>query len=391
MAKLKVLYIGGFDLPDNNAAAQRVIGNSKLFRDSGFEIMLVGLTRNLTRINKTFAYNDFKYINLKYPQNYREWLTYLFSIKAYEKIISTYKPNIIIAYNHPAIALHRLQTYGCHHNVIIIGDCTEWYEPQGNFLFRIIKGLDVSLRMKIIHKRLDGLIVISDFLHQYYLNNNKPLLLLPPLVDKKELKWKLANNQSNRYCNLNPDELNIIYAGSPGKGNKDRLDIIIDALDKIKFNTNHPLKFNIIGISKDDYKRIYFKDDICIPSFVHFGGRISHFDVLCKLSQSDFQLFVRENNLVNTAGFPTKFVESISSKVLVLTNYSSDLRQYLDEGKNGFSLDITSEENLIDSLQYVFNYSPSYLRTLKGKIDSNLFDYRNYINSSNKFWQSLLY
>ena len=28
-----IVYIGGFDLPDNNAAAQRVLANAKLFRD----------------------------------------------------------------------------------------------------------------------------------------------------------------------------------------------------------------------------------------------------------------------------------------------------------------------------------------------------------------------
>ena len=32
-----IIYIGGFELPDKNAAAQRVIGNSKALRDLGYE------------------------------------------------------------------------------------------------------------------------------------------------------------------------------------------------------------------------------------------------------------------------------------------------------------------------------------------------------------------
>src|SRR4051812_34882129 len=37
-----VLYLGGFDLPDKNAAAHRAIGNSKALRDLGFRTILVG-------------------------------------------------------------------------------------------------------------------------------------------------------------------------------------------------------------------------------------------------------------------------------------------------------------------------------------------------------------
>ena len=32
-----ILYLGGFELPDKNAAAQRVMANAKLLREMGFD------------------------------------------------------------------------------------------------------------------------------------------------------------------------------------------------------------------------------------------------------------------------------------------------------------------------------------------------------------------
>ena len=38
-----IVYIGGFELPDKNAAAQRVISNAKIFRKLGYHVIYVGI------------------------------------------------------------------------------------------------------------------------------------------------------------------------------------------------------------------------------------------------------------------------------------------------------------------------------------------------------------
>ena len=43
----KVLYLGAFELPDKNAAAQRVISNGKLLREMGFEVTYVGISKDI--------------------------------------------------------------------------------------------------------------------------------------------------------------------------------------------------------------------------------------------------------------------------------------------------------------------------------------------------------
>lgn len=377
--KKRILYIGGFDLPDKNAAAQRVIANAKLFRDLGYEIILVGLDKNIHETEE-FVYEEFRCFNLVYPKTRLDWMKYLCSKSLYLDYIERFSPNIIIAYNHPAVALRNLLRYTKKNNIKLLSDCTEWYEPQGNFIFRQIKGFDIWYRMRIVHPQLDGLIVISSFLYNYYKQQNvKALLQLPPLVDKKEDKWIEAAKHKEI-----EETINFIYAGSPGLGNKDRLDMIISAMDKAISQYNLSWKLTIIGIAEDIYRKIY-KINKQIPSFVVFKGRRTHKEVLQHLMNSDFQIFIRENNLANTAGFPTKFVESQSSGLMVLTNHSSDLKDFLLEDKNGYLLDISSEETLNESILRISKFKKNDILLKKKYIDTEVFDYRKYSNKARLF------
>ena len=166
--------------------------------------------------------------------------------------------------------------------------------------------------------------------------------------------------------------------------------MIIRALEKLSIKESIEISFNVIGMTEDQYRITYqiAKDDP-IPSYVCFLGRISHVEVIRQLKCSDFQIFLRENNLANTAGFPTKFAESISAGVMVLTNHSSDLKEYLFDGENGFTLNISNEQSLVESLRNPLTLSKKEIREKKMKIDKNTFDYRNYINKAKDFFQNI--
>lgn len=44
MHKGTILYVGGFELPDKNAAAHRVLSNAKIFRELGYNVFFAELT-----------------------------------------------------------------------------------------------------------------------------------------------------------------------------------------------------------------------------------------------------------------------------------------------------------------------------------------------------------
>ena len=46
MAKGTIIYMGNFALPDKNAAAHRVMINGKIFKDLGYRVAYLGVTRD---------------------------------------------------------------------------------------------------------------------------------------------------------------------------------------------------------------------------------------------------------------------------------------------------------------------------------------------------------
>lgn len=364
-------------MPDRNAAAQRVLANAKAFRDLGYKVLLLGLSKDENNRNPS-TYEGFDYLNIKYPTTFLEWLKYLTSIHQFNNYLKL-NPSIIIAYNYPSIALNKLNNWGKKKGVKIISDSTEWYQAKGNFIFRIIKNADTYYRMKYVHLKLDGLIAISEYLFNYYSNKMQNVVKIPPLVDVKMNKW----NSLNSLENSNNKNIKLVYAGSPGTGNKDRLDIILKLLSEIFIeNTSINFTFTIIGLTKKQLSSS-FKVDVPenIKDKIIFKGRLSHINALNEIKKADYNLFLRDDNLVNKAGFPTKLVESITCGTPVLTNSTSNIKDYIDVGKSGFILDISTDNSLKESLINVLKLPKEKVNNMKAySRNLNLFDYRNYLD-----------
>jgi glycosyltransferase involved in cell wall biosynthesis len=107
-----------------------------------------------------------------------------------------------------------------------------------------------------------------------------------------------------------------------------------------------------------------FKTDASEYSFAKILGCKPNTEALKIVKRSDFSIFLRDNNLVCTAGFPTKFSESIACGTPVLTNLSSDLGKYLIEGKNGYIMDISSEDKLDESIIRAFSTPMNELKKM---------------------------
>lgn len=378
----KVLYIGGFDLPDGNAAAQRVVANSLLFSSLGCDVLLLGRTENKQFLERPFEYQGLACYNYQRPTSLGGWIQTVSSISQYVRFIDNFNPDCVIAYDFPSIALLRLKRFCNKRGIVIIADCAEWHKAMGSGWFNVVKDLDTAFRMRFVHKTLDGLIVISQYLEHYYSGSVKNILNLPPLVDKNDPKWDAATRDKPRY----EEQRSLIYAGTASK--KDRLDIIINSLGKVQLESGISFRFDIVGSTEKRFRTIYpgFKD---IPSNVFFWGRIEHMRVLSMLAGHDFQIFIREKTRSNMAGFPTKYVEAVSSGVLVIANDISDLREYLIDGDNGYVLDLENETTLTDQLIRILSMPSSSIIQMKSRIDKNMFDYRQYSSKTRIFLERL--
>ena len=364
--KLKtILYVGGFVLPNGNAAAQRVMANAKLFSSIGYGVVFINYSKAISEPRKTI-YCGFECF--EFPKMGRS----LFSNLEVNRIADILEVRrdicLIIAYNYPAPFLARLIRVCRRRKVLCVGDVTEWYRARDvAFPKSLLKFIDTTVRMRILQPHMDGLIVISNYLKKYY-DACVPTILLPPLVDISEEKWMLPVSSS---C----EDYRLVYAGKPSK-TKERLDLITKAV--VSLPDTMTVRLEIVGVTSDEFAQIYgyaVNDDRVV-----FHGRVSHEEALSYVKQADYSVIIRDDNRVTRAGFPTKFVESVSCGTPVICNDNSDLKQWVEKSKCGF---VIAEESLTKGIQLAISEEPpNFMR--------DIFDFHRFITQTKSFLEQVM-
>ena len=357
----RVLYSGGFELPDKNAAAQRVMANALLLRKMKYEVSFIGISKDIKKA--PHIVNGFISNPVSYPMGITKWVYQILSFVDATIIIKN-KPDYVVLYNFPSIASLRILRI-CHkHGIKVFQDITEWEEPQNKNVRDYIRWLDVNLRMHYCLKKMDGIIAISKFLYNYYSSYTK-CILVPPTIDIENKKW-------NRNSKITTSSVvRLIYAGTAGFGVKDRLDIIVNAVSQ--FSNMH---LDVYGMTESEYILGYGNLPQECTNIV-FHGRVSHIDALFAVQNADFQLLIRDKNRKNNAGFPTKFVESMACGTPLIATLTSNIADYILDSKNGF---VVNDYNELDSvLQKISEMPKSDIIKMKNSCRNlNVFDYRNY-------------
>ena len=361
-----ILYIGGFELPDKNAAAHRVLAVAKMLRAGGYRVVLLGARRAADRLpvlQTRAEYEGFEAYAVPYPRGVAQWPAYLADTAPVRQVLQAIGgAQALRCYNYPAVALGRLRGLCRRTGCKLLADCTEWYNVREVApLLKPIKGADTALRMRVLQKRLDGMIVISRYLQRYY-RGRPHVALIPPLVDVQDAKWR---------CEPVPrgPEVTFVYAGSPGR--KDKLAEMLAAVQAA--NRQYPCRLWVVGATWQAFVR-------CNPAWqgrpppdcAQFLGRLPHTESLAYLKSADCSLIIRDDTRTNNAGFPTKFAEAVTVGTDVIASDISDLREY--QGKvPGLYL----AEG--DVAQTVLRYAAQHAGAAAPKHPQDLFDYRNWL------------
>ena len=389
MSKGTILYIGGFELPDKNAAAHRVIANGKILSTIGYNVVFIGVSEDNNIIQKQIQHYGFDTYATTAPRGVKKQMKYFYDTSSYLKILNSIDDLTgIICYNMPSGAMYNLKKYGVGHNIKIYADVTEWYlgSLKSAFILTLFKRVEYKIRMFYAAKKLDGVIAISSYLSSYFDRRNTKTIVIPPLVDASDDKWMFET--------LNIDTpVKIVYAGGAFSIKnayvKDRLDLVIEALSILK-NEGYNFIFNVFGTSLNEFNTFYpkLKDNVkSLDLSLVFHGKVAHLKAIDLVKKSDYSIFIRSQSKVTMAGFPTKFVESITSGTMVLTNRNSNVADFLIEGENGYFINIDSMETIVSSLKKPLSVDRIKLAQMKKKTyDSRLFDYRNYIKEFEKMF-----
>ena len=374
---MNILYVGFFSLPDKNAAATRVLNDGKLLSLAGHKVSFIDEQETNDDVLDTHRIVEgFETWSLKRHTNLKSYVSKMISIKEIIKVINQNSAfDLLIAYNFPSIALIKLKSFCKKKGIKIVSDVTEWYSGNDyRFPMNLLCRFDSFLRMRIINKKLDGLIVISSFLASYYKKHNT--LFVPPLVDINSPKY--SKMRENKF-DFDSNYLNLIYAGTPGKS-KESLPELIESVSC----ANNKVVLRILGITKEDYLKAE-KEINLDDSKIIFYGRVDHQTSVDMVSLSDYMVYLRKKNRVTSAGFSTKFVEAISLGTKVITTNTGDVKRYIDEYDCGLIVDNC------DDLTRLFSDSnlKKNAKTFK-KDATRIFHYANYLDSI-KEWLDLLF
>lgn len=352
----RTLYIGGFEVPDRNAASHRVMGIAKSMRECGMNVILCGIHKEDHNEIECQNIQGFDAFSRKYPVRFVEWIRYLYDISFFINLSDKYRIDSMICYNLSSITLGRLSRYCRREGIRCMADVTEWYGYDGRGLISLLKMVDEFFRMRIIQKKLNGLIVISSHLEEYY-GGGPSVVRIPPTVDIQESKWSYCDNDQAQTLSLVFTTDAVI---------RDGLEILIRALLKVR----RSYSLDVIGLSCEDFVCRFpqYKKDLDDNESIRFHGRLSHDKTIGYIREADFLCFFRKTTRQTKHGFPSKYVEAVSCGTPVITNATSDIEEYA-YGNAAILVDSLDENAIIETIEHAERRSV---------VDRDRFDYRKY-------------
>lgn len=373
MADGKILYVGGFVLPDGNAAANRVVSNGKLFSDLGLETLFCGLApegESFEGIRKVNGHGDM--FELARPRGTREWAKRVFSpdeILSFAAGIDGLKA--IVLYNQPYATLLAFRKAFSGSGTKICCDFTEWTAyTDGSAAKKAFKYFDEKATRRLAPAGCDGVIAVSSAI-EAGCGSCPAVLRLPPLTDTHLSVWQERPERGDRFT--------FAFVGVPD-GAKDRPELVVKAFERLG---RDDARLVMIGLDRDDFLRlcpgsVRSADDAGIS----FLGRLPHDEAIRRLRGSDCAFFLREDDRRNGAGFPTKFVEAFTCGIPVVTTLVSDVGGYIRPGFDEIAAS-ASPEDAAAAMEKVLSRGRQPLRA------ETAFDYRAYKDAAGKWLEKL--
>ena len=246
-----ILYVGDFELPDRNAAAHRVLNNAKIFRELGYNVVFCGVDKQIKHGDypKIFDISGFESIPLPYPTSIKQRIIQIFNINYYADIINKHNDiKLVICYNPHAVPLLKLINYCKKRRIKIITDCTEWYKLKWSLSPKnMIRKLDMFLSVSFLQSKCDGMIAISSYLENNFREKIENIVVIPPLVDIKDPKYRLNDIEKDS------NTITLIYSGSPS-ANKESLGDVVECLQQMK---DIKYIFKIVGINQNQFEKMF--------------------------------------------------------------------------------------------------------------------------------------
>lgn len=371
-----VVYVGPFAFPEGGAAARRILGNAQSLIRAGYQVLV--LSGQQAPEDEVQSLGDGLFLastserdaehlpNLLRLTRYvtmgaksRDWLARLGA-----------RPEAVILYSGYTPYILQLRGWCRSAGVPLIFDAVEWYtaaSPLGFVTSPYLWQTEISMRWLLPH--LDGVIAISRWLEDHYGHGGLPVVRVPPTLDVKATPEGQGGTD---------DRLTLVYAGTPGR--KDLLGSLLEAVCLVD-PAGERLRLEVYGPSSDDLARYGVGT---LPPSITAHGAVPQAMAMAGVAAADFSVLLRRPDKVATAGFPTKFVESLAVGTPVIATLTSDLADYLVDGENGLVCTDTTPATVARALERALTLTArqkSALRKAARHTAETGFDYRRHTDS----------
>lgn len=217
-------------------------------------------------------------------------------------------------------------------------------------------------RYKYSHPSIKKIICVSKAVESIFdsiIPDKKRLLTIYDAIDvSKFRKRKIKNKQLiHKEFHLSSDTL--IVGNIAGLTSQKDIYTFIDTAKKIKEknNTEHPIKFIVIGDGVLKNELIDYSKEVEIENDIVFTGfRNNVIDLL-----PEFNVFLITSV---TEGLPLSVYEAFACEVPVVSTKSGGIPEIVENGKTGFLADLKDSETLAESVLEILN-NPILEETIK--------------------------
>ncbi len=383
-----VAYVGNFGFPDKNASGKRVLGNCLLLKELGYTPVCIGSGATGTTEYQGIACHNIRISNMErvlgngatlITDLLKSHLNELTAVILYGALFTQKENCAIVCW--------------CRKNrIAVYYDQVDWFELNWhNPLRALIRWNNHRLLNSRVIPKCDGVICISSFLSDYHSKNGKKTVVIPPLAAVCGASLEVMTES---------DCVRFVYAGTstdvarPLEQWKDRIDLMLATLAKaMQAEGTRPFRFDIFGLTREQYIRM-FPEDLRqggkavleqLGQRIVFHGLVSNAEAMAGVTEANFTVLIRDKKRSTMSGFPTKVSESISCGTPVLCSDTSDLRQYIQNGVNGY---ICENDELESIYETILESTDAQLQQMKRNCENSPFYYMNFVQEMQHFLEA---
>lgn len=363
--KKKIVVISESIFPSGDANSIRYENIGLLLQRKGYEMFYVGVGN--TPYKERMATEFGTVISIKKHRSHNILSKALNHIGLYKRLVSYAKkvfPDaaaIIVSGDFAPSQLNTLSKFYSMRGAKVILSITEEYTKfefeDANPYLRDKMVKNNAYYVNKFTSRDVSILTISSYLENKFKSRNLKAATIPFVFDKE---------YKNDIKQLPHDKVRFVYCGTPG--NKDDLLMMLQAFHQLDPETLKKVRFDVAGADENWFRIKDIWNDMHpkIKDAVFLHGRQPRDEITKLYSMADFSILVRDPNQVfSKAGFPTKVSESLYFGVPVLSNLTSDLDKFLNDGVNSLVIPEYSIESVKKTIKKAVSLGKETLENMK--------------------------